>query len=93
MSTNIVPFESHFERKNEARVPFKEITIGSKFRFGESTCIKTQEGFTSPVIKFEETPPQPCKFNFMFLSTNRGTFGWLSPDQCVEVIAPHREDS
>lgn len=74
-------------------VPFSELVIGTKFFFGTSVCIKTQEGWTSPLIQFEEVKPELCKFNIVFLTPNRGTMGWLSPDQCVEVIAPHLEGS
>jgi len=90
---NIVLFESHFERQKVILVSFSGLTIGSKFKFGECVCMKTQEGLCSPVMTIGDTKPQLCKFNFVHLGINRGTFGWLSPDQHVEVIAPHREDS
>jgi len=72
---------------------FSELQIGSKFKMGECVGVKTQEGVTLEVCFFGKVKLQPFKFNFVHLGPNRGTLGWLSGDQCVEVIAPHLEGS
>ncbi|MFA7216738.1 MAG: hypothetical protein WC095_02020 [Candidatus Paceibacterota bacterium] len=85
---SIIPFS---RSQKETRVPFVEVPMGAKFRYGVLVCMKISEFLCrGSVIVLGAN--DYYKVNFVNLGINRGTLGFVAPGELVEVVPPREED-
>lgn len=80
-----------FSSFREQRVPFSEVPIGAKFRYGCLLCMKVNEVLCKGSVLILGKDDYYL-VNFVNLGVNRGTLGFVSPGELVGIIPPREED-